>query len=167
MPPNLSPRGTTFKAPTSPCDVTITTRRTYWRLPAFGLQLRSVLPTDSLLRGFHCPPLTETERPRYFSPSTPLPKMKLWMECTIQNRLLSMTDQTKSGICKEINFSVISKKRVKNRRRLSAKEEQPSPKEIWEERAQRLISAFSVVAPESRGRTWARKLSTCSGQRPM
>ena len=72
MPPNLWSMTITFKAPTSPCDITIATRRTYWRKTAFRLQLRSVLHADSLVRGFHCPPLTGPERLRYFSPSTPL-----------------------------------------------------------------------------------------------
>ncbi len=41
------------------------------------MQLRSVLPANSLVRGSHSPPLTEPEHSRYFSPSTPLSMFKL------------------------------------------------------------------------------------------
>ena len=60
------PGTVTFKAPTSPCEVTITTRRAYCRgrerFPGFSLGLRSVLPGGSL-RGVSTVPHRRHPRP--------------------------------------------------------------------------------------------------------
>ena len=69
VPPNLPPDGGPFSALTSCPQVTVGPGPPTGP-PAFRFPLRSVLPADSLARGFHSPPLTGPELPRYFSPSS-------------------------------------------------------------------------------------------------
>ena len=69
VPPNLPPDGGPFSALTSCPHVTVGPGPPTGP-PAFRFPLRSVLPADSLARGFHSPPLTGPELPRYFSPSS-------------------------------------------------------------------------------------------------
>ena len=71
VPPNLPSRGRPLsKALTSLHDITVVTRSPYWSWRSGSCS--GVFFTRPLMRGFHCLPLTGTESPRYFSPSSHL-----------------------------------------------------------------------------------------------